>query len=170
MHTHAVHRIARAARAAGASTLRFQFRGVGLSAGVHTGGPGERDDARAALAWVAGQRPALPRLLAGFSFGGWVAAEVGCADPGVRGILCAGVAARSLAMGSLRSCPLPVAVIQGADDEFAAPEEIRALLQGSIGPRRCAVVPGASHLFTQALETLEGEARAAFEWLLEGVG
>ena len=51
LHNHATYQIARAARLAGGASLRIQFRGVGLSQGKHTGGPGEVADARAALLW-----------------------------------------------------------------------------------------------------------------------
>jgi len=49
MHTHAAYRLAKAVRARGGAALRFNFRGVGLSAGTYAGGDGEADDARAAL-------------------------------------------------------------------------------------------------------------------------
>ena len=40
---------------AGYATLRFNFRGVGASEGEHDGGPGEVDDAVAAMAFVLAQ-------------------------------------------------------------------------------------------------------------------
>ena len=46
MHTHAVYRLARAIRAAGGVTLRFNYRGVGRSAGRYDHGRGEADDTR----------------------------------------------------------------------------------------------------------------------------
>jgi alpha/beta superfamily hydrolase len=166
MHTHAVHRIARAARSRGVSTLRFQFRGVGLSAGAHDGGRGERDDVGAALSWAAGRRPGEPLLLAGFSFGARMALLAGCGHPGVAGILVAGVADRDSALAA-RDCGKPLASIQAERDEFLAAAEAAALLRGSVGPRRTATVHGTSHLFPGALDILEAEAGAAFQWLLE---
>jgi alpha/beta superfamily hydrolase len=167
MHTHAVHRIARAARARGVSTLRFQFRGVGLSAGTHDAGRGERDDVRAALAWAAGRAPRLPRLVAGFSFGAWMALEAGCAAAEVQGVLVAGLAARTHPLEVVRRCAKPLAAIQAERDEFGSPAEVEALLAGGAAPRRLAVVAGATHLFTEDLEALEREAGLAFGWLLE---
>lgn len=165
MHTHAVHRIARAARGRGVSTLRFQFRGVGLSAGTHDGGRGERDDVRAALGWTSRQRPGEPLLLAGFSFGARVAVEVGGLAP-VAGLLLAGIADRASGEAA-RACVKPVACIQAEGDEFLAPAELAALLGGSRGPRRTSVIHGTSHLFTEDLDSLEREAGAAVDWLLE---
>jgi len=62
----------RAFVALGWRVVRFNFRGVGASAGAWDEGRGEVDDA---LAVMQAQRdPALPFALAGFSFGGFVAA------------------------------------------------------------------------------------------------
>lgn len=64
--------LANSAVKAGAAALRFNFRGVGGSAGRHDEGRGETDDVVALAAWLAAQLPGLPLLLAGFSFGGYV--------------------------------------------------------------------------------------------------
>src|ERR1051325_91697 len=56
--------------AAGIATLRFNFRGVGKSGGAHTGEPGEVEDARGALTYLAAQ-PEIDRQgqgMAGYSF------------------------------------------------------------------------------------------------------
>src|SRR5919206_3392138 len=89
MHNHATYRLAKAVRAHGGASLRFNFRGVGLSSGEHDGGRGEVDDARAALAFVAERHPDVPRLACGFSFGAWMALEAGCPDASVPGVVCA---------------------------------------------------------------------------------
>jgi alpha/beta superfamily hydrolase len=72
-----VQTMARAFLQLGWASVRFNFRGVGDSAGAWDDGRGEVDDALAVLGrWR--ERPdyaGLPVLLAGFSFGGYVAAE-----------------------------------------------------------------------------------------------
>lgn len=72
-----VSTLQRTARDAGYVTLRFNYRGVGQSAGSHDMGAGEVDDAQAAAAWLREQHPELPLVLMGFSFGGFVAASLG---------------------------------------------------------------------------------------------
>jgi alpha/beta superfamily hydrolase len=174
MHNHATHRLARALRGAGGATLRFNFRGVGRSAGSYDGGRGEVLDARAALAHLRGLRPGDPLVLAGFSFGAWVAVAASD-EPGLIGLLLGGLPVRSAELDPLtrpdlvREVPLPVAVVQAAGDQFGAPAEVRELLAGSRGPRRLASVPGATHLFREDLPGLEREAGVAIRWMLAGV-
>ncbi|MDD2130317.1 alpha/beta fold hydrolase [Pseudomonas sp. 17391] len=68
-----VSTLQRTARDAGYVTLRFNYRGVGQSAGSHDMGAGEVADAEAAAAWLQAKHPGLPVVLMGFSFGGFVA-------------------------------------------------------------------------------------------------
>ena len=72
-----VSTLQRTARDAGFITLRFNYRGVGASAGSHDMGTGEVDDAQAAARWLRAKHPELPMTLMGFSFGGFVAASLG---------------------------------------------------------------------------------------------
>lgn len=176
MHTHAVYRLARAIRTAGGSSLRFNYRGVGRSAGSYDQARGEAEDTRAALDWLSAARPGLPLLAVGFSFGAWMATLACGRDHRVHGLLLAGVALRAadldLARDSadLRGVEKPVAVIQAERDAFASPAELERELAGSRGARRLEIVPGATHLFTEALDALEREAEAAVGWLLSQPG
>ena len=78
-----VQTLARAFVQLGWRSVRFNFRGVGASAGAWDDGLGEVDDALAVLA--AFRAPtgaaALPFMLAGFSFGGYVAAAAAARLP-----------------------------------------------------------------------------------------
>ena len=60
----------------GIRCLRFNFRGVGHSAGTHDHGIGEQDDSRAVIDYLRAQNPGLPLVLAGFSFGAFVSAHL----------------------------------------------------------------------------------------------
>jgi alpha/beta superfamily hydrolase len=169
MHNHATYQIARAARTAGGTTLRFHFRGVGLSAGRHDFGPGELEDARAALAWLGPRYPGLPLLAAGMSFGAFIALQLAVSEEAVRGALGAGVASRAFEMGFVRDCPKRVAVVQGDQDEFGSVDEVRAMMEGPADRRHLAILPGVSHLFLEDLPGLQREAAAAWSWLAEGL-
>ncbi len=172
MHNHATYRLAKAARALRGDVLRFNYRGVGRSQGAHARGAGEALDAAAALGWLARERPLLPLLACGFSFGAWMAILAGAAEPRVTGLLVAGLALRAPDVGRFRDSgrardvEKPLAVIQAERDEFGTPAEVEAALAGSRGPRRLVAVPAATHLFTEHLPALQREAEAAIGWLL----
>jgi hypothetical protein len=68
MHNNAVMAARNAARANGFSALRFNFRGTGMSGGIHDDGKGEVDDIASAVDFAGGNP-----LLIGYSFGAWVA-------------------------------------------------------------------------------------------------
>jgi alpha/beta superfamily hydrolase len=167
LHNHATYRIAKAVLARGGVALRFNFRGVGRSAGRHDGGRGEVEDARAALGWLEAEHPELPRLACGFSFGARTALECACGDAGVSAILAAGLAVKMFDMEVARRCPKRVAVVQARRDEYGGAEEVGRLLAGATGPRRLWVVEGATHLFTEDLDGLQKAAEDGLSWLLD---
>jgi uncharacterized protein len=70
-----VETLADAFSAGGISTLRFNFRGVGMSEGSFDGGQGEQEDVLAAISYLEGQG-AQEIIPAGYSFGTWVTAGV----------------------------------------------------------------------------------------------
>ena len=70
MDNKVVQTLARAFVASGWTAVRFNFRGVGASQGVHDEGRGETEDYRAVVAQVA---PTGALAVAGFSFGAFVA-------------------------------------------------------------------------------------------------
>jgi len=75
MDNKVVQTLARAFVQLGYRAVRFNFRGVGRSQGQWDQGAGEVDDALAVV--NACRDPALPLALGGFSFGGYIAAQVG---------------------------------------------------------------------------------------------
>jgi alpha/beta superfamily hydrolase len=72
MSNKVVHTLAGSAQKAGLATLRFNFRGVGRSAGRHDEGRGETEDTVRLARWFQAQYPGAPLLLAGFSFGAFI--------------------------------------------------------------------------------------------------
>jgi uncharacterized protein len=71
-----VQTIARALLALGYQVLRQNFRGVGKSGGAFDHGTGETTDAMQVLNWAKAKQPNLPIVIAGFSFGSLVAANM----------------------------------------------------------------------------------------------
>jgi alpha/beta superfamily hydrolase len=80
MHTKVVFQGAKALARIGCEVLRFNFRGVGRSAGAWDRGRGELHDFGAAVDFMAARHPGLEIWAAGFSFGSYVALTAGASD------------------------------------------------------------------------------------------
>ncbi len=168
MHNTVVYRIARALRQAELAVLRFNFRGVGRSAGTFDEGRGEADDARAALAWLAARLPGRPLWMAGFSFGARVGLAVGCADPRVVRLAAAGLPVKMERFDFLAGCGgRPLLVVQGEHDQHGPVDAVRRVLAAYPGPARLEVVPGTDHFFAGQLDRLEALVLA---FAREGLG
>src|SRR6185437_8933561 len=76
MHTRIVFQAARTLCDLGMPVLRFNFRGVGRSAGAYDHGAGEQQDLEAAMARMRELRPELALLVGGFSFGATMVARL----------------------------------------------------------------------------------------------
>ncbi|WP_252275062.1 alpha/beta hydrolase [Pseudomonas subflava] len=125
-----VSTLQRAVRDMGYHTLRFNYRGVGASAGSHDMGTGEVDDAETVAHWLREKYPQLPLSLLGFSFGGFVAAALGgrLEDQGVaipRLFMVAPAVHRLLAPEHLPQGG-ELVVVQPEQDEVVEPESVYA--------------------------------------------
>lgn len=151
--------VARVLIGRGIAVLRFNFRGVGASAGRHDGGGGEVDDLRAVLGWLAATHPDRPRLLGGYSFG----AAVACAllgDPDTAGIERALLVAPPVGRLPVAEPDgrVPVDVFAGEADPFVD----RPVLAGW-RHARIQLIAGADHFFNGAWSALEQAIRDALE-------
>ncbi len=162
MHFKVIFRAAKALQAHGVSVLRFNFRGVGRSEGVHDDGRGEQDDAAAALSEMERRFPSLPLLIGGFSFGSNMALRLAARDARPRAVLAMGFPASMVDdRGFLADVRVPRLFVQGENDRFGDAATLRALVASLPEPRRLVVVPGADHFFEGHLDTLQ-EAVAAW--------
>ncbi|MBI3185292.1 MAG: alpha/beta hydrolase [Myxococcales bacterium] len=166
MHNHVTYRLAQALRQAGVSALRFNFRGVGRSSGVHDHGMGEVDDAASALEWLSREVPGVPLFAAGFSFGARVALELALREARIERLLAAGLAVDLFDFGFLRRLDKPVAFIQGDRDEYGALPKVEALVASLAGSKRLFVVADCDHLATGRQEEFLAVAKKAVSWLL----
>lgn len=160
MHTRAVHEASRALTRLGLATLRFNFRGVGTSAGAFDEGVGEREDFRAALDFAASRFPGLPLWAAGMSFGSWVALRVGASDPRVSLLLAIAAPANHYTWEGLTAAAKPTFFIHGEEDEVTPVSFVRQLYGAVAEPKELVVIEGADHVFdgtaSQVGEAIEG--------------
>lgn len=161
MHNKVVYQAAKALHLRGIPVLRFNFRGAGLSEGVHDDGKGEQGDVEAALDFMAGQYPNGKLLVAGFSFGSWVGLRVGCRDGRVANVIGLGLPVNRSDLNYLKRCTKPKLFVQGGNDEFGSRENIEALFAKLPEPKRLVIVKGADHFFTGQLHKV---AIAINEW------
>src|SRR6266478_1595481 len=166
MHNKVIYQTAKSLDALGISVLRFNFRGAGLSAGVHDRGLGERDDVRAALDFLASEFPGVPLLLAGFSFGAWVGMRVGCEDPRVSRLIGLGIPVNSTDCSFLRQCNTPKLFVHGGNDEHGATGKLKALIPTLRGENQLVVVQGVDHFFAGKLDRV---GRAINAWFADEV-
>jgi len=149
-----VETLARAYGAKGYTTLRFNFRGVGNSQGIHAEGAGEQEDVRAARALLKDR--GIPRVdLAGYSFGAWVNARLGCLDSGVDRMVMISPPVAFIDHGAVGGLPCLKLVVTGSRDAFAPVDRIEQMLLKWNAAARFAVIPGADHFYGGCLDELE---------------
>ncbi len=168
MHNKVVFHAMKALNGFGFPVLRFNFRGVGHSAGTHDEGRGEVEDVRAALEWLK-KEFRLPVIFAGFSFGTATGLKAACPDSDVPAIISLGTPlnaeGRLYSYSHLKSCTKPKLFLSGENDEFAARADLERVVSELPEPKRLIFVPG-DHFFAGHLDRM----RAAIEeWVREVV-
>lgn len=149
--------------------LRFNFRGTGLSDGVHHGQE-ETSDVRAALDWLQNEFN-LPIVAAGFSFGAATVLRACCTENShhnVRALAALGLPVeaqgRIFDYSFLHNAILPKLFISGDHDRFAPAARLKQIADSSADPKYLALIPGADHFFTSKLESMQRELSS---WLKE---
>ncbi len=149
MFNNVVEAILAAMWQAGYATLRFNFRGVGASEGEHDGGPGEVDDAVAAMAFLLGQPGARKEdaVMAGYSFGAMAAVSAGFERAEIARIV---AVALPLAMADARipdGASKPVLLVSGDRDSYSPVAGLQALKSKIGDSARLEIIAGADHFF-----------------------
>lgn len=153
MDNKVVTTLARTYRELGIPAVRFNFRGVGDSAGEHDAGRGEVDDLWAVANWALTHYAGSRLLLAGFSFGAAVAAG-GASRLPVHHLTLVAPPADRYGMGEVKEFPCPVCVIVGEQDEVVEPALIHRWASGRSPPATVISLDDASHFFHGQLLTL----------------
>jgi alpha/beta superfamily hydrolase len=153
--------------------LRFNFRGTGLSQGVHDG-EAETGDVLAALDWLenAFRRPLV---VVGFSFGAAMVLRACCGSPVSTGTHRAVHAVAALGLPThaegqdyrypfLADCTLPKLFLSGDRDQFAPSAQLMHVAAAAAEPKKMVLLSGADHFFTGQLKAMQS---ALAGWLKE---
>ena len=148
-----VYMLARTLLQQGVAAIRFNFRGVGASTGRFDEGQGEVADALAVIAYGRARWPDAGLVLAGFSFGGMVAAQA-TATARPQWLVTVAPAVRLLT----RPLPQPACpwlLIQGDADEVVDPREVSAWAASFAPPPTVRLLPGVGHFLHGRLHDLQ---------------
>ena len=164
MHSKVVYQTAKAFSRIGCAVLRFNFRGVGRSAGAWDEGRGEMDDFSAALDFMASRYPGAALWAGGFSFGAWVALDVGARDARVAVLVGIAPPLSTHDFAGVERSSKPKFLIQGERDEIFPLRDMREFYARAAEPKELTVIDGADHLFdgkvtdvADAIEELLGD-------------
>lgn len=148
-----VYTLARAFVELGVPSIRFNFRGVGGSAGGYDEGRGETADALAVIAYGRDRWPGAALWLAGFSFGGVIALRAAAPSKPQRLVAVAPGVTR-VAMDGVGSPGCPWLVVQGDADDVIEPPAVLDWVSRQTPPPVVRVLPGAGHFFHGRLHDL----------------
>jgi hypothetical protein len=167
LHNKVVFNAMKALNGFGFPVVRFNFRGTGLSEGVHDKGHGEEEDVRTALDWLDHEFH-LPLIFCGFSFGAAVGLRVACPDARVKAVIGLGtpvapVDGRAYEFSCLNSCAKPKLLVSGDRDQFGSRAQLEKLTVSLPEPKKLVIIEGADHFFEGRLremrETVESWIR-----------
>jgi len=147
MHTKALYQAAKAMTRIGVAALRFNFRGVGRSAGTFDSGPGEKADFLAAVTFAAERFQETPIWAAGMSFGSWIAMTAGAEDARVSLLLGIAPPVDRYDFDELKTCTLPKFIIHGEMDELISMKDVRRFYAQIPEPKELVTIEDADHLF-----------------------
>jgi alpha/beta superfamily hydrolase len=162
MHTKAVFQGTKALARIGCAVLRFNFRGVGRSAGAWDEGRGECDDFKAAVDFMNAQYPGTELWAAGFSFGAYVALTEGARDDRICALIGIAPPVNRYDLEAVKKSAKPKFIIHGEADELIPLKQVREFYAQLADPKELVEIDRANHLFDGQV----GEVGDALEDLL----
>lgn len=153
MDNKVVTTLARALQQCEIPTVRFNFRGVGASAGTFDDGLGETLDLAAVADWAEHRWPGRALVAAGFSFGAYVAMRLSATRALGRLITVAPPVSR-FDFSSFTGPPCPWLLVQGDADELVDPAAVSAWATSRKTQPHLVMLPGVGHFFHGHLSEL----------------
>ena len=128
------------------ATVRFNFRGVGASQGVFDNGIGESDDLRALAKFARQYFPVAEFMLAGFSFGSYVAARMANALDAAQ-LLSIAPPVGKWDFALIDAPRMPWTIVQGELDEIVEPRAVYDFAAKAVPAPTLIRIPDATHFF-----------------------
>lgn len=153
MQNKVVHTLDKTFNRLGLSTVRFNFRGVGQSAGYYDNGQGELDDLNAVIEWCMHGLPGYQLWLAGFSFGAYICMKA-AQTIRVDQLITVAPPVNIFDFSKLLAPASPWLVIQGDADEIVDVQQVNNWLK-SFESVELAMLEGAGHFFHARLNDLQ---------------
>jgi alpha/beta superfamily hydrolase len=154
MDNKVTHVIARSMTECGAPAFRFNFRGVGTSAGKFDNGRGEVEDLAAVVAEGRRRFPSAALWLGGFSFGAFVALKGAAVLAPAKLVAVAPPVAR-FELGEVAHPECDWMLAQGDADDVVPPDAVLAWAADQPRKPRLHVLAGAGHFFHGKLHELK---------------
>jgi len=162
MENPVVVRAAEVCQEVGLATLRFDFRGVGVSTGTFDDGRGEQDDLGAAIDHLVRVVPAgAPVGALGYSFGAAVTGRLAMRRPlaGIALVAPALAMAALADLGSLAAFERPILIVAGTADTYCPGSALEQLAR-AVPQATVKTIEGADHFFLGKLFPLGEIVRA----------
>ncbi len=143
----------------GFTVLRINFRGVGRSEGEFDHGIGEMTDAATALDWLQFRNPGSNlNLIAGFSFGAWIAMQLIMRRPEINNFIAISPPVNKYDFSFLSQCPISGFIIQGDSDSIVSEDSVLELAHKLSKQKHITVdykiIQGADHFFRNKIDEL----------------
>jgi len=153
MNNKVVHTIVRAVNVMEQPAVRFNFRGVGKSAGRYDNGDGETDDLLAVIDWGRRRWPGSKIWLAGFSFGSHVTLRAShTAEPDCLVLVAPPVTRFAVSEHSPPNCPC--LVVQGENDDLVDFRDVASWKRQLSPQPTLNLMPDTDHFFHGRLRQL----------------
>lgn len=123
MNNKVVHILAKTFQELNTATIKFNFRGVGKSAGHYANGEGEMDDLISVINWVKNEYPDCSLSLAGFSFGTYIALKTAPRYK-IEHLILVAPPVENFPFNTLSIPKCPLIIVQGDKDEIVAPQKV----------------------------------------------
>ncbi len=143
----------------GFNVFRINFRGVGRSEGEFKKGIGELSDAAAALDWLQMRNPSSKKIvIAGFSFGAWIALQLIMRRPEVTDFIAIAPPVNKYDFSFLYPCPIPGIIIQGNQDSVVVEEDVEKFVYKISRQKNTkieySIIEGGDHFFRDKIHEL----------------